>query len=336
MQHGGAVLEKYDWSEVSSDKAQRMKEQYRSWCNRIDAKVKKDRIRTLDIKNIWQFNIQDCSTPYNENRRRAHISMAKFEFDMKQSRTLVCGSCKQWCFLNRFKEGYICNACRTGKYSEKDFVDDNLQPIWFNDANEIQWMLPSVLDDLSLQEELILQRSAPYVPVIHIYKGSLGIKGHCVVFEKEAACNIEEIDNCNSGIIHFNRQYGCASSGREHQQMFIKVRKDKVLDAFRFLNKRHSSYHNLSFSDLPKVVINDNVTNVSESLKEDDSKISSSYCHDAPSSAITYSSADIHHPAVTSSKNNKMLLDELKGTAKKHNCNIPVLSFPPTKEQPIR
>ena len=290
----------------------------------------------MDIKNIQQFKLLDCNTIYKKNRRHANIAIAKFEFDMKNIRCLVCESCKEWCLVSKFKERYCCNTCRTENYSEKYFVDENLQPIWLNDNKQIQWTVPSEFNDLSLQEELILQRNAPYVPVVHIYNGSLGIKGHCVVFEKEASCNIEEIVNCNSGIIHFNRQYGCASSGRDQRQMFIKVRKENVLNAFKILKKYHPSYGNMTFSELPKLVINDNVTNVSESLKEDDNMISSSYCHDAPSSDITYSSADIHHPAVASSKSNKMLLNELKGVAKTHNCNIPVLSFPPTKEQPIR
>ena len=100
---------------------------------------------------------------------------------------------------------FVCTDCKKIRYNKKYFMQNNLQPIWFDSNGTIQWHVPSQLNGLSLQEELLIQKSAPYIPVIHLYNCSLGLKGHCVVFERESNGDICKLSRTKSDTVCFNR-----------------------------------------------------------------------------------------------------------------------------------
>ena len=101
---------------------------------------------------------------------------------------------------------FVCSNCKKDKRHKNYFLQKNLQPVWFDTNGSVQWMVPMQLRGLSLQEELLIQKSAPYIPVIHLYNGSLGLKGHCVVFECESNGDICKLPRAESDTVCFNRQ----------------------------------------------------------------------------------------------------------------------------------
>ena len=101
---------------------------------------------------------------------------------MRNVSRLVCQNCHTWCLVTNYKTDYVCNRCKTNKYNQSHFLNENYQPIWYDDNNGIRWDVPVELSGLTTQEELVIQRNTPYVPIIHLYQGSLGLKGHCIFF----------------------------------------------------------------------------------------------------------------------------------------------------------
>ena len=89
---------------------------------------------------------------------------------------------------------------QTNKYNQSHFLNANYQPIWYDDNNGIRWDVPVELSGLTTQEELVIQRNTPYVPIIHFYHGSLGLKGHCIVFEQELYGDINQLSQLQSKI----------------------------------------------------------------------------------------------------------------------------------------
>ena len=338
LQYGGEMLDTYDWSlRTSETEKQSCKNNYDEWSRRCEKTV--SNIVPLNIKNIHQFKLNTMN-----NRRRAVVAIAKFEFMMKNVTTLVCKCCHEWSMVRTFKDDYICDRCKANKHDKTYFIKKNYQPIWYDDKGDMRWSIPTELQDLSLQEELLIQRNAPYIPILHLYNGSLGLKGHCVVFERESSGDINKLPRCKSDIVHFNRQYGCKSEGKEQKQMFIKVRRKRIIEAIQLLQKIHSCYKDVILDEgvtmeTKNVAIDDPTNNpsmkLSKEIKEDDEKISSSYCHDADSSGITYSCIDDPPSSIPTSNKNISIIKDLRRTAETKKQSIPVLNFPPTSENPI-
>ena len=167
------------------------------------------------------------------NYRRAVIAIAKFEHAMRNVSRLVCQNCHTWCLVTNYKTDYVCNRCKTNKYDQSHFLNENYQPIWYDDNNGIRWDVPVELSGLTTQEELVIQRNTPYVPIIHLHQGSLGLKGHCIVFEQELYGDINQLPQLQSNIVHFNQQYGSCVTRKKQKQMFIKIRQQKVIDGLK-------------------------------------------------------------------------------------------------------
>ena len=118
--------------------------------------------------------------------------------------------------------------------------------------------------------------------------------------------------------------------------MFIKIRQQKVIDALKKLKQIHCYYNEVTLDESAKFDNSTQNVHIPNNVQEDDNNISSSYCHDLPSSEITYSTANIQNPSVPSSHKNSLIINDLEISAKKYKWSVPVLNFLPTKDKPIR
>ena len=95
--------------------------------------------------------------------------------------------------MDKCKRGLTCESRSTCRYKhdrtkisaeqllEKQKKED---PIWIDENGQVQFELRNELKGLHLSEKLLVQHYAVLMPVVHIYKGSMGIKGHTVMFWK--------------------------------------------------------------------------------------------------------------------------------------------------------
>ena len=331
LEHGGYHLNRYDWSisGISSTEKKQRQIRFWNWCN--DKRSKHKKMNKLNVYNVQQFNLHD------NIERVANIAMFQFEHITKNVTTCVCMSCKEWVMIDSFRDNFKCLTCKTNKMNSSCFLKKNLQPIWRNDKNTVQYHVPEQLKGLTLYEELLIQKSAPYIPIIHLYNGSLGLKGHCIVFERESQGDINKLPRCETDVVCFNRQYGTKEGGREQKQMSITAKRDVLMNALNFLNKRHDSYKNIFIEEPKNDTVQPTVIPSTDDPPHDTEKnVSSSYCHDGGSTDITYSSVDTLVSVVAENNADVAFVKDLKKCVKKHNASVPVFDFPPTKKEPLR
>ena len=330
LSHGGHNLNDYDWGieNITDNERLLRQDKYRNWCSRLRTRRKKR--KPLNIVNIRQFNLTD------RIQRTAIIAISKFEHAMRNVTTCVCRSCMEWKMLDSHVSKFVCADCRKNRHNKKYFLQNNLQPIWFDNNGTVQWHVPSELNELSLQEELLIQKSAPYIPVIHLYNGSLGLKGHCVVFERESNGDICKLPRTKSDTVCFNRQYGTKESGKDQRQMPLVVRRKKVMDALHVLKTIHKCYDDIFIGEMPKNETDGKHLKLDQSIRDSDRSINQSHCHDAPTSEITYSAVAVAPPIIPRDDSKVSFVNKLKQCAKDKKVKIPILDFPPTKEEPLR
>ena len=122
-------------------------------------------------------------------------------------------------------------------------------PIWFDREGVRQDHVPTELSDLTEGEKLLIQQISPYIPMQHLQKGAYGSKGHVCSFPQavEEICTIlprlPEHVNAISVVKQFKTKDDSPSS------MVFRIRKDKVLQALRWLKKYNKVYKDIEIQE---------------------------------------------------------------------------------------
>ena len=172
--------------------------------------------------------------------------------------------------------------------------------------------------------------------MIHLYNGSLGLKGHCVVFKRESNSDICKLPRTKSDTVCFNRQYDTKENGNVQRQMPLVVRRKQVMDALHVLKTIHKCYDDIFIGEMPKDETDGKHLKLDQSIRDSDRSINQSHCHDAPTSEITYSAVAVAPPIIPRDDSKVSFVNKLKQCAKDKKVKIPILDFPPTKEEPLR
>ena len=331
LEHGGNNLDKYNWGfkDIFSKEKKRRQKNYTNWCrNRHGHQNTK---KKLCIANIQQYNLD------NHIQRTANMAVFEFTHRMRNATTLICNCCMEWVMVDSFQHNFKCSTCKSHKYTKNHFLKNNYQPIWIDENNQAQYHVPNELRGLSLHEELLIQKNAAYVPIIHVYNGSFGMKGHCIIFERESQGDINKLPRCESDTVCFYRQYGTKESGAEQKQMSLKVRRDIVMNALTLLKTIHRFYNNILIEEPEDKEVHDSVTiTLQNTTQEHERNVSSSYCHEVNSTEIDYSSVDTRAPVVPADNKKVEFVKSLKECAEENNASVPILDFPATKKEPLR
>lgn len=106
-----------------------------------------------------------------------------FENQMKRVEHQHCEYChcvSLFITLSKVKQKMICSKCKS-KHKHLDKPDLSL-PIWFDENKNIRYELPKKLCGLREAEKLLIARVSAYVPLLHLRKGQIGMKGHICSF----------------------------------------------------------------------------------------------------------------------------------------------------------
>ena len=238
--------------------------------------------------------------------------------------------------LDYSTEDFICSKCKVDKRTKDFFLENNYQPIWRDENNCVRYSVPKQLKTLTLQEELVIQKNSPYIPVVHVHHGSLGLKGHCIMFERKSEGDVSKLPRCTSDTVCFMRQYGSKSSGKDQRQMSVKVNKAAVITSLKTLKKIHRSYTDINIEEPPENNKNSNVVMLDKSLCENERNVSSAYCHDDLTTDVTYLSVGANAPTVSSNRKKVDFVNSLKQCVKDNNASVSTFDFPPSKIEPLR
>ena len=133
------------------------------------------------------------------------------------------------------------------------YITNNLQPIWYRTNKETgekipQFTIPECLQQLTVAEQLIIRRYAPYIPTGHMSSGNFGIKGHCVAFSQDLSEVCNELPRRKEEIVTFIREMGNKFTS-DMLLKYVKVNRKRVLTALRWLKQHHSDYADIEIKE---------------------------------------------------------------------------------------
>jgi hypothetical protein len=230
---------------------------YDNVVNRLHKLVKDERDAEVSgSKRFLPFNERYFNTlPYSAQKEYACCHT--HDLEMYQLEHLKCSKCLSVSLMKKFSETrgsigeFVCSECK--QKNESFFFErgcNRLLPVWYDDLGTVQFELPSELRDLRLGEQLLIQRFSCYVPLVHIRNGMMGLKGHCCCFKQEISEVCNSLPRTNVSAVKVVK--GLRDElGQTTTDAFF-VRRNKVMDALKWLKKHHKWYR-----EDPNLVINE-------------------------------------------------------------------------------
>lgn len=211
---------------LESTSTKQFKQRENQFIHNIRDHRKKGAIR-LNLPNMRQ--ILYVGGNQSNRKRLIEKQMLLFEHKMKCLSIHCCPSCRENVMISKnseklkkavFADGVhknpVCDRC---KNKEPDYyIENNLHPVWYEhdkDGNIIlddkgkpfvHYDIPKELSDLTVPEQLLIRRYAPFIPSFHVRNGIFGIQGNCVSFAQDVteACNV--LPRLKDSIVTYIRQ----------------------------------------------------------------------------------------------------------------------------------
>ena len=193
----------------------------------------------------------------------------KFEHDVKHLKIQKCPICMEN-HMNEVdstydpNEPYKCISCTNADIPDTFYHDKKLLPIWYerkpnatdfddyllNENNQkiIRYDIPRELSILTISEQLLIRKCAPFIPSIHLSHGYYALTGQCVAFRQDLTDVCTDLPRLPSEIVTFIRQMGNSETTAVHLS-HLKVRKKVVLDALKWLKLHHCGYRHITISE---------------------------------------------------------------------------------------
>ena len=206
----------------------------------IEAEKKKARGGSISVPNI-DFTAFRLTTKEKQMQLEA---VFRFEVSQYMVKNRRCNTCHGVFLGNQFDSinGHQCRSC--SRVGNRFSIDNNVQPVWFNDRGLVQWHVPEELQGLRIGEQMLIQRYSPYVPLVHIKNGTFGCTGHVCCFPQDVGEICHEFPRLPTDVkvVKMVRHYvDCEGDEQVH---IYKVRRHKVLAALYWLKKHHKEYAN--------------------------------------------------------------------------------------------
>ena len=141
----------------------------------------------------------------------------------------------------------VCNRCTKTK---KDFaLYKPYLPTWETEDGTTMYTIPKELSCLRDAEKLLISQYLPYIPLHHLRKGQLGIKGHVCCFVQDVLniCTILPRLPSEVAVIRVIRRFR-DDSGNVSEQKFM-VRRREVLAALYWLKENNKVYNEITIDE---------------------------------------------------------------------------------------
>lgn len=313
----------------------------------------KDAAKTIKtIINVSQY-IENKFQQSSEHDQREILSFLEFDCKNQGIHWFKCKICQSCVMLTKKqdKRTIQCKTCSKSRCNEKLLLDDNRLPIWKCRDGKIHYNIPSELQGLSLGEKLLIQQYSTLLPLIHLYKGRLGLRGNSVSFSKDMNSICTELPRKQAEIIIVVReQYDSKTDTLKNQN--FKVNKKKVLNALYWLKQHHTGYKHITIKkenlnwigDNEESYLNkDNISHLhlddilDEDIETDVETVA------ATQTEVSKDSGTIHYSGVTAEtatewthKNDKKIVHDIESFANEEmSMNVDKMNFPHVSEEPL-
>ena len=209
----------------------------------------KQKLSLEDKTNLEKIQFNDFDQmSFHEQQKRA--VMYDFECKTMLLHHRKCLQCRR-ITLNHDKFNKtenLCQHCTEDDSKDKFCLRNNTIPIWVDDNDDVHYDQPTELKDLSVAEQLLIQRLSPYVPIVHLKNGVFGIKGSCCAFRQDIKQVYNELPRQRVELVKYIKCYSSLNN-EIHNTKILTVRKSKVLDALHFLKRHHKYYRDITINE---------------------------------------------------------------------------------------
>ena len=197
----------------------------------------------------WRAYVATESTFASSEKIEAAI--LNFESAMNSVGHKNCLVCKRAGLeLDMSSRKDLCSDCELFGYDERDLIEENLLPVWFDSDNRCKYHVPPELSELRDHEKVLIQRIHTHVPAHHVKYGVLGIKGHVCAFPQDVGvvCRILPRLPSDCNVVKFVKETTARIVGGTEKGVLV-VRKNHVLRALRWLRIHHVGYKDIVIAE---------------------------------------------------------------------------------------
>ena len=306
-----------------------------------------------DEMSKHKFTIQEKTIQFEHTMNSIHLNHCKtcLEYKLEFNKE------------NEQKEHDRCTKCVYEKIPDvTHFLNEGVHPVWYErnqdgtlrtteNGNTVpRYDVPPELKELTIAEKLIIRRYCPLIPTVHLKPGTLGLKGHCICFPQDIdeLCNTLPQQKCQ--VLKYVRQIGTNESEEIRWEM-LRVNRDRVLRALRWLKLHHSGYKDIIINeshldwmkgeDEASIISIDSVLKMKskpdDSIQDEEVCVSENQCkQEGDNEMEIYTVRQNNKVYRPNEKQTGMILD-IKESAKKNNHDECLLDFPPIDNlNPVR
>jgi len=189
-------------------------------------------------------NVQLTHLETNDPVRHNFLQQAYlFESNMFNTKSFHCKCCKRRRLGLVVGIDGICKFCKNEAAGFHLYSEDNKAiPVWYDKKGRPHYDIPPALKELTLAEQMLIQRISPYIPVIHIKNGTLGSRGHTVSFIQDIDGICKEFPRLPKDVIMVKITRTQVTPAGENISRTFTVRRDKVLRALLWLKEHNPLY----------------------------------------------------------------------------------------------
>jgi hypothetical protein len=252
--------------------------------------------------------------------------------------------------------------------TEETMLKENLLPVWYDEKGRPRFDQPKELTSLRLGEQLLIQMAAPYVPLVHIKNGTLGIRGHVCSFPQRIADIANKLPRLPADVTHVKMVRSFRNEDNEIGTKAFVIRRHVVLRALRWLKRFNVNYKDIEIdeanldwmegqdeAELPGGEVNPDaqaeeaehgdVENTGDDEKEEEPDLGPAprqtqkpQCGAVESTDdVDLSTCGVHvmDSPVVMTEEDAEIADELKKAAASSTTKMPRMEWPAVSEEPI-
>ena len=210
-------------------------------------KYKRENLPNRKCRNLNQRLFQKSSY-YKQNFL---IQTFVFENCMDDVDMKFCQSCLTKMIIADNKgDKTQCTHCNNNNLTHEEMLEKQMLPVWRDKDGTVHYDVPEELKDLRFGEQIMIQRFSPYIALKHIRSGSFGLKGHSCCFAQDIDEVCDVLPRKKEHLIQVIKQFRTVNENDNDDPEYstFVIRRDKVLNALKWLKAHNSEYENINIS----------------------------------------------------------------------------------------
>jgi hypothetical protein len=194
-------------------------------------------IRLLELTN------QILPSPTELKAVECTVNFERSCLDMNYGHCLCCRQVRLGLQVN--KNG-VCTDC-SKKKNVNYYLEHKMLPVWYKEG-VVQYHVPTELSCLTMAERMLIQMASPFIPLRHISKGVLGMKGHVCCFDQDLESFVNTLPRNPTDVLVLQvlKEVDVEFGSPETRTSCFKVRRKEVGEALVWLKQYNQEYKHIN------------------------------------------------------------------------------------------